>query len=136
MPAEKKFDLRELYPLEGHLVLLVDNDPEGGESPLLLVFDRFLEKISDSREIGVTLLRHPESACHLDAKEAIYLAPQTPFCEHRFNFPGTENVGKSKIKYRPDEGYVGEQDIISALRKMKGYDSYADLLSAQAEPRH
>ncbi|OGJ15877.1 hypothetical protein A3K73_01795 [Candidatus Pacearchaeota archaeon RBG_13_36_9] len=130
MSLEKKFDLRKLNPQSGDLVLLVDNDPETGEYPLLLVFYRFLDHISDSREIGVTLLG--EHTCHIDATEALYLAPQKYFFKHRFNFPHTEIIKKSKIKYRPDEGYSGSRIITAILKEMKGYTSYGELMSAQS----
>jgi hypothetical protein len=127
-----EFDFRKLNPKEGDLILLVDDDMETGNFPLLLSFRKFLSEEHDDSGLIINLLGN--NKCSFEAIEAIYLLPQRYFFKDQFRLTRPEEVKEDVIKYCADRGYKGVADISDSLRHMEGHNAYADLLSVQSRP--
>lgn len=136
MPEE--FDLRKLNPSRGDLVLLIDDDFETGNSPLLAVFDRFFDKretniFGDGPNVNIS---SPGAGCSFSTDAAFYLLNPEHINGTSIQLPKFNRciVSEGDIRYCADRGYVGDRQVVEALENEKGYEFYGAWLRSQLFP--
>lgn len=127
------FDLKELNPKKGDLVLLINSlglNALNTTRPLLVRFTKFISHPCDARKIAVVAAGR--KGCYFEAQKAFYLSQSRDLGGDQY-LPIFEDVsGREKIIHSPDRGCVGSLNIMNALKNEKGYKAHAHALAMES----